>query len=61
MLCLHGNAPISRKITYSDTNVPEPGQSDRFGRIKVVNDCLLRKTVGIGSGGLKTEKNEISD
>lgn len=48
-------------MTYSDTNVPEPGQSDRFGRVKVVNDCLLRQTVGIGSGGLETEKNEISD
>jgi hypothetical protein len=49
-------------MTYSNTNVPEAGQSDRFSRVKVVDDCLLSKTVGIGSGGLETEqKNEISD
>jgi hypothetical protein len=49
-------------MTYSDTNVPEPGQSDRFSRVKIVNDRLLGQTVGIGSGGLETEqKNEISD
>lgn len=62
MLCVRGNAWISPKMTYSNTNVSESRQSDRFSRVKVVNDCLLRQTVGIGSGGLETEqKNAISD
>lgn len=55
-LHLHANASIPRKVTYSDTNVPEPRQSDRFSRVKVVNDCLLRQTVGIGSSSSRLNR-----